>query len=375
MGRVGCAQRPEQAPRQFSGDLEVASQLLQILIEPTGEGEQIVPLILQGAADRPQAIGALSRAGLQLCHHKVVEHAAIGVARPGDSENVIAQPIHQQSHFVSQCHSFIAGRACSAQQLPRALCRLGTATPVVSLLAVSLSLAVVAGLQSPIRAVLQIAGQELQIAKDVENVASTGNLRKGQSLTGTQPATRISNGGLGIETLIDQIEQTNAPGVGVAMLLQTEQVAIGRGRVDTDEDRLAGLEDFVMSADADTSQIAPAVDLARRFDGAMHDVVHRAQGDGVVKEVADQLDDGPVGAVADQHLPKDQLLQPGLAHGQVEENFIIGRFGVERAGQSFLGGVGLLIEELPADLMVTSQVGNWLSSSEYLDSQMPPLLR
>jgi len=45
-------QRPEQVPRQFSGDLEVAAQLLQILIEPTGKGEQVVPLILQGAADR-----------------------------------------------------------------------------------------------------------------------------------------------------------------------------------------------------------------------------------------------------------------------------------------------------------------------------------
>ena len=54
-------QRPEQAPWQFSGDLEVAPQLLQILIEPTGEGEEIVPLILQGAANRPQPIDALRR--------------------------------------------------------------------------------------------------------------------------------------------------------------------------------------------------------------------------------------------------------------------------------------------------------------------------
>ena len=37
------------------------AQLLQILIEPTGEGEEIVPLILQGAANRPQPIDALRR--------------------------------------------------------------------------------------------------------------------------------------------------------------------------------------------------------------------------------------------------------------------------------------------------------------------------
>ena len=112
----------------------------------------------------------------------------------------------------------------------------------------------------------------------------------------------------------------------------------------------------------------------RRFDGAAHDIVHRAQGDGVVKEVADQLDDGPVGTVADQHLPKDQLMQPGLAHGQVEENFIIGRFGVERAGQSVLGGMSLLIEELAADLMFSGQVRDWLSPSQHLDTQILPLL-
>jgi len=63
------------------------------------------------------------------------------------------------------------------------------------------------------------------------------------SLTGTQAATRVGDGVLGIETLIDEIEQTDAPGDWVAMLRQTEQVATGRGRVDTDEDRLPGLED------------------------------------------------------------------------------------------------------------------------------------
>jgi len=150
-------------------------------------------------------MGALRRAGAQLCHHKVVERAAVGIARPGDSENVVAKPIHQQSHFVSQCHSVIAGRARSAQVLRRALCGLGTATPVVSPLAVPLSLAEIAGLQSPIRAVLQLADQALQIAEDVENVASTGNVRKGLSLTGTQAGARVRDAGLGIETLIDQM--------------------------------------------------------------------------------------------------------------------------------------------------------------------------
>ena len=37
-----------------------------------------------------------------------------------------------------------------------------------------------------------------------------------------------------------------------------------------------------------------------------------------------------------------------------------------------MGGVGLLIEELAADLMLPGQVGDRLSPSEHLDSQIPP---
>ena len=90
----------------------------------------------------------------------------------------------------------------------------------------------------------------------MENIALAGDIREGLSLTGAETATRIGDGCLGIEALIDQIEQADAPGVGVAMFLQTQQVAIGRGRVDTHEHRLAGLEDLVVGSDADASQVA-----------------------------------------------------------------------------------------------------------------------
>ena len=80
-----------------------------------------------------------------------------------------------------------------------------------------------------------------------------GDIRQGLSLTGAETATCVGDGCLGIEALIDQIEQADAPGVGVAMFLQTKQVAIGRGRVDTHEHRLAGLENLVVGSDADAS--------------------------------------------------------------------------------------------------------------------------
>ena len=129
-----------------------------------------------------------------------------------------------------------------------------------------------------------------------------------------------------------------------------------------------------MGTDAHAAEIVTAADRPSRFDGAGDDVVHRAQGDTPVEEVAEQFDDGPVRAVADQHQGQDQLPQPGLGYGEVEEDLLGLRFGLKGLGQSVLGGVGLLIEELAADLMFPGQVRDWLSPSEHLDSQILPLL-
>ena len=87
----------------------------------------------------------------------------------------------------------------------------------------------------------------------MENIASAGDIRQGLSLTGAD-ATRVGDGCLGIEALIDQLEQADAPGVGVAMFLQTQQVAIGRRGVDTHEHRLTGLEDLVVGSNADAAK-------------------------------------------------------------------------------------------------------------------------
>ena len=102
--------------------------------------------------------------------------------------------------------------------------------------------------------------------------------------------------------------------------------------------------------------------------------MHRTQGDRPVEDVAEQFDDGPVRAMADQHQAQDQLPQPSLGYRQVEEDFVGLGFGGKGVGQSILGGVGLLIEELAADLMFPGQIRDGLSPREDLDSQLLPLL-
>jgi hypothetical protein len=49
------------------------SELLEILIEPACEAEEIIALILEGAADRLQPVGAFPDTRLQLSHDKVIQ--------------------------------------------------------------------------------------------------------------------------------------------------------------------------------------------------------------------------------------------------------------------------------------------------------------
>ncbi len=136
---------------------------------------------------------------------------------------------------------------------------------------------------------------------------------------------------------------------------------------------MVGLKDFVMGPDANPGQVALSADGPRRFDDAVDDVVDRTQGDLPVEEIAEQLDHGPVRTVTNQHQSQDQLPQPGFGYRQVEEDIVGRRCGVEGMGQGVGCGVGLLIEELPADLMLPSQFGDRVRPGEDLNRELLPL--
>jgi hypothetical protein len=66
-------------------------------------------------------MGALGRAGHHLGHDKVLQFATAGVTRAGDREDVVTQPVNQQSDIVGQGHDFITGGTSSAQRLRRTM--------------------------------------------------------------------------------------------------------------------------------------------------------------------------------------------------------------------------------------------------------------
>lgn len=228
-------------------------------------------------------------------------------------------------------------------------------------------------LDSTVGAIFQRAGDLLRVVDDVEDIAPTGDLGQSQGLTGAEAVAGVGDGGVGIEALVDQLQEAHAPCHGIAMVPQAEQGAIGRGRVDAAEHRAAGLKDLVMGPDANPGQVATSADGPSRFDGAVDDIVDRTRGDLPVEEIAEQLDDGPVRAMANQHQSQDQLTQPGFGDRQVEEDVVGRRCGVEGVGQGVGCGVGLPIQELTADLTFPSPFGDRVSPGEDLNSEILPL--
>src|SRR5208337_4129985 len=84
---------------------------------------------------------------------------------------------------------------------------------------------------------------------------------------------------LGSEALVDQFQQPDAPGIGVAMLFRTQQEAEGGLGIDRHQNGIARLEDLIEEADDDGGEVVLLVDPPGLSNGAVHDVVHGPQGD------------------------------------------------------------------------------------------------
>jgi hypothetical protein len=165
-----------------------------------------------------------------------------------------------------------------------------------------------------------------------------------------------------MEAALGQFQQSHAPGVGIAMFLGAEQVAVGAGDIGTDEHGLAGLENLVVGTDADGSEILLVVEAACRGDGLVQDVVDRSQGERIIEEVAEQFLDATERAVANEGKTEDELTEPGFGDRKREEE--LGRVGVgwvEGLVDGVVGVVELVVDELATDVMLVGQVGDGLS--------------
>jgi hypothetical protein len=138
---------------------------------------------------------------------------------------------------------------------------------------------------------------------------------------------------------------------------------------------VAGLEDLVVGADADAGEVLTVVVAAGRGHGTVDDVVDDAQGEGVVEEVAEQFVDAAQRAVADEDQAEGQLVQPSLGDGKVKEDGAVLGVRVEGVSEGLLRFVGLLVDELAADVMGGGEVADGLCAGEGVEGQMLALVR
>ena len=62
----------------------------------------------------------------------------------------------------------------------------------------------------------------------MKNITAAGDLGQSLLVAGAESRAEIGDGGLGSEAPVGQFQQPDAPGIGVAMLFQTQR---GRGKV------------------------------------------------------------------------------------------------------------------------------------------------
>ena len=112
-----------------------------------------------------------------------------------------------------------------------------------------------------------------------------------------------------------------------------------------------------IGTDADPGQVLAIVDLAGGGDGLLDDVVDRPHGEVVIEEVAEQFGDAAERAVADEDQGEDELADPGLGDREVEEDPVVSAAG-RRRDRGPVGLVGLVVEELAADGVLSGQFGD-----------------
>lgn len=106
-------------------------------------------------------------------------------------------------------------------------------------------------------------GQTLELMQDVKHIAMARLALPDNGLPGAQSCPLVSYRIVGIEALVTGVQQMDGLGVGVAVTLGGEQIAVGGVGIDTGQDGLVALEDFVMQSHTNRRDILRAVDCTR----------------------------------------------------------------------------------------------------------------
>jgi len=281
------------------------------------EREQVVALVLQRTTHRSNAVRAAVLTGAKLLDDVVVEALPSREVRADERKNVVLEPVGKRRDVRDELEG-------------RDFLFAGERKPLGELLSLALPLEpphsvlkLVTHGDHAIGAVLEERDHSPRVPQRMKDVAVTGSLGHRERLTGSQALACVGDRMSWTEPAGLELLETSGPSVGVAVILGGEQIAVGRVSAHSNENGLARLEDLVMGTDPDLGEILTSIDDAGLLDGGMEDVEHRAQRDVVVEDIAEEFDDAPQRAMADQDEGDNELAQPLLRDGDREEDRVV----------------------------------------------------
>jgi hypothetical protein len=104
----------------------------------------------------------------------------------------------------------------------------------------------------------------------------------------------------------------HTPGVGVAMGLDRQEIAIGRAGTDAGQHRHGALEEFVVQAHANGRQVLLLVEDSRCLRSRLQYLVDAANTDRDAQQVTQELNHPTNRAAANQRQRDNHLAQPDL---------------------------------------------------------------
>ena len=175
-------------------------------------------------------------------------------------------------------------------------------------------------------------------------------------LPGAQSRALVSYQVVGVESLVAGIHQVNGPGLGIAVILCCEQIAIGRGGIYTDQDRVVAVEYLVMQTNPNLGEVLGLVDVSGALRSLLMELVYAAKADGDAQNVAHEFHHATVGGATNEGEGKNDLTQPRFGDRKIKQNRVICSGGSKGIVDRLKCPILLLVDEFSTDVILGCQV-------------------
>jgi hypothetical protein len=150
---------------------------------------------------------------------------------------------------------------------------------------------------------------------------------------------------------------------------------LGRVGIDTGQDGLVALEDFVMQSCTNGGNILALVDLTRALGGELMQVVNAAHADGYTQNVAHEFHHATVGVVANECEGQDDLTQPRFGDWKIKKTSSSAQAGAKTSCSACTARFFCWLDKLTTDVVLGCQVADVGRAAQCLAGRVDALGR